>query len=157
MTITAPGLGAPGLASPGIGYQQGFSPGFPTPIGAEQFFGGGQHYGVQPSFWPQAPYGIQDLYGRAAATGHVMPQQVQQLVSQLTGQILPVAEQIVLPQVIALAVQLVQQQVQQLMTHVAVPQISGQYPVPAPQWQQPFWGQQPAAFGQAVRPYAGLY
>lgn len=155
MTITAPGLGAPGLASLGIGYQQGFSPGFPTPIGAEQFFGGGQHYGVQPAFWPQAPFGMQDLYGRPAA-GHVLPQQVQQLVSQLTGQILPVAEQIVLPQVIALAVQLVQQQVQQLMTYVAVPQITGQYPAPAPQWQQPFWGQQPSVFGQTVRPYAGL-
>jgi hypothetical protein len=47
MTITAPGLGAPGLAGPGFGYQQGFSPGFPTPIGAEQFFGGGQHYHPQ--------------------------------------------------------------------------------------------------------------
>jgi hypothetical protein len=155
MTITAPGLGAPGLASPGISYQQGFGPGFPTPIGAEQLFGSGQHYGVQPSFWPQAPYGMQDLYGRPAA-GHVMPQQVQQLVGQLTGQILPVAEQIVLPQVIALAVQLVQQHVQQLMTQVAVPQITGQYPVPVPQWQQPFWGHQPAAFGPTVRTYAGL-
>lgn len=155
MTITAPGLGAPGLASTGIGLQQGPGPAFPTPIGAEQFFGAGQQYGSQSSFWPQAPYGMQDPYGRPAA-GHVMPQEVQQLVSQLTGQILPVAEQIVLPRVIAIAVQLVQQQVQQLMTHVSVPQTTGQYPGPAPQWQQPFWGQQPSGFGQTVRPYAGM-
>ena len=156
MTITAPGLGAPGLASPGIGYQQGLGPAFPTPIGAEQFLGFGQHYGFQPSLWPQGPYGGQDVYTRPAA-GQVMPQQVQQLVSQLTGQILPVAEQIVLPQVIALAVQLVQQHVQQLMTQVSVPQIMGQYNVPVPHWQQSFWGQQPAAFGPAVRSYPGPF
>jgi len=157
MTITAPGLGAPAQVSPGIGYQQGLSPGFPTPIGAEQFFGIGQHYGSQPSFWHQLPYGVQDLYGRLT-TGQVMPQQVQQLVSQLIGQILPVAEQIVLPQVIALAVQQVQQQVQQLMTQV-VPQVMGQHPAQASQWQQwqPFSGQQPSAFGPVVRPYAGLF
>jgi hypothetical protein len=155
MTITAPGLGAQVLASPGIGYQQGLSPGFPAPIGAEQFFGIGQHYGFQPSIWPQTSYGVPDLYSRPTA-GQVMPQQAQQLVSQLTGQILPVAEQIVLPQVIALAVQLVQQQVHQLMTQAAVPLITGQYPGMAPQWQQPFWGQVPPVFGATVRPYAGL-
>ena len=155
MTITAPGLGAPALASPGIGYHQGVSPGFPAPIGAEQFFGVGQHYGFQPSFWPQTPYGVPDPYGRPTAA-QVMPQQAQQLVSQLTGQILPVAEQIVLPQVIALAVHLVQQQVHQLMTQAAVPLIIGQYAGMAPQWQQPFWGQPPSAFGATVRPYAGL-
>ena len=155
MTITAQGLGMPGLASPGVGYQQGLNPGFPTPIGTEQLLGLGQHYGMQPSFWPQPPYGAQDAFGRQTA-GQVVPQQIQQVVSQLTGQIIPVAEQIVLPQVIALAVQLVQQQVQQLVTQVSVPLIMGQYPVTTAHWQQPFWGPTPSAFGPHVRPYAGL-
>jgi hypothetical protein len=163
MTASTQGLTAQGLAGSGIPSQQGsFSPGFPPPIGAEQYFGTPYPYGFQPYAWPQATYGIQPYgplspvqspYGNQAptgfqqpSTGQVAPQQVQQLIQQLVGQVLPIAQQMILPQVIAQAVQLVQQQAQQLITQLAAPQLMGQQPFPAQAW-QPFWS-------QGARPYS---
>ena len=57
----------------------------------------------------------------------------------------------ILPQVIAQAVQLVQQQAQQLITQLAVPQLTGQQPFSAQPW-QPF--QAPQAPGLGSRPYS---
>jgi hypothetical protein len=167
MTASTQGLTAQGLAGSGIPSQQGsFSPGFPTPIGAEQYFGTPYAYGFQPYGWPQATYGmqpygpspVQSPYGNQAptgfqqpSTGQVAPQQVQQLIQQLVGQVLPIAQQMILPQVIAQAVQLVQQQAQQLITQLAAPQLMGQQPFPAPPW-QPFWT--PQASGLGARPYS---
>jgi len=173
MTVTAQGLSAQGLPGLGMGSQPGlFSPAFPAPAGAEQFFGIPQAYGSQAPIWPQPAYAAQPPYGMPVPYGQlpwipgqagssgpapfgftqpnaglVQPQQVQQLIGQLVGQILPVAQQMILPQVIASAVQVVQQQVQQLIAQLAVPQLTG----------QPFWAQ-PAATPSVpgLRPYAGL-
>src|SRR5215469_15299603 len=138
MTASTQGITAQGLAGSGIPFPQGsYSPGFPSPIGAEQYFGSTQQYGLQPPSWPQGFYGTQLPYGQPqgpvqspyatqAPSGFsqqnagTSPQQVQQLVQQLAGQILPIAQQMILPQVVAQAVQLVQQQVQQLITQLAV-------------------------------------
>jgi hypothetical protein len=175
MTASTQGLTAQGLAGSGIPSQPGsFSPGFPPPVGAEQYFGipyqPSFQIPYQPSFqpygWPQATYGMQSAYGQPSGlvqspygmfqqpnAGQVSPQQVQQLIQQLVGQILPIAQQMILPQVIAQAVQMVQQHAQQLITQLAVPQLTGQQPFSAPQW-QPFWTSQ--APGVATRPYSPL-
>jgi hypothetical protein len=172
MTASTQGLTAQGLAGPGIPSQPGsLSPGFPPPIGAEQYFGIPYQPGFQPYGWPQATYGMPPPYGQPGSlvqspygsqalsafqqpnAGQVSPQQVQQLIQQLVGQILPIAQQMILPQVIAQAVQMVQQHAQQLITQLAVPQLTGQQPFSAPQW-QPFWS--PQAPGLASRPYSLL-
>jgi len=159
MTASTQGLAAQGLAGSGIPSPQGsFVPGFPPPIGAEHYFATPSPYGFQTYGWPQATYGMQPPYGQQPgpvqipyhsqpafgfppSAGQYGPQQ-QQLIQQLVGQILPIAQQMILPQVIAQAVQLVQQQAQQLITQLAVPQLVGQQPSWAQQW-QPFWAQQP--------------
>jgi hypothetical protein len=138
MTASTQGLTAQGLAGSGIPSQQGsFSPELLPTIGADQYFGAAQ----QPN------------------AGQVPPQQVQQLIQQLVGQILPVAQQMILPQVIAQAVQLVHQQTQQLITQLAVPQLTGQQPFWGPQWQPSWTTQAPGlsttqAPGLATRPYS---
>ena len=172
MTASTQGLTAQGLAGSGIQSQPGsFSPGFPLPIGAEQYFGIPYQPSFQPYGSPQAAYGMQPSYGQPPGlvqgpygnqalsvfqqpnAGQVSPQQVQQLIQQLVGQILPIAQQMILPQVIAQAMQLVQQHAQQLVTQLAVPQLTGQQPFSAPPW-LPFWT--PQAPGAATRPYSLL-
>jgi len=146
-------------------YQQGtFTPGFGSPIGAEQNW-------------------LQQQYGPAAPNPFQSPQ-VQQLVSQIQQ----IAQQAILPQVVGLAVAQIQQQVTQLVTQLATQQLaaqqlSGQQPYAGQQFyggQPPFTGQQPGmlpftgqfsspwtqstgaqnplagAFGQSGRAYAGL-
>ena len=163
MTASTQGLTAQGLA----GSQQGsFTPGFPPAIGGEQYLGTTQQYGFPGQGWPQAPYGMQPPYGQSPwspgqgqfggqsqfggqgqpgfgqGTGQVTQHQIEQVLQQLIGQILPMAQQAILPQVIALAVQQVQQQVQQLATQLALPQLTGQ--------QHPWMSQT----GQFSRPYS---
>jgi hypothetical protein len=167
MTASTQGLTAQGLAGSGIPSQQGsFSPGFPPPIGAEQYFGIPYQPSFQPYWSPQATYGMQPPYGQQPGPvqnpygvqtpswfQQFPPQQVQQLIQQLVGQILPIAQQMILPQVIAQAVPLVQQHTLQLISQLAVPQLTGQQPFSAQQW-QPFWT--PQAPGVATRPYSLL-
>jgi hypothetical protein len=141
MTASTQGLTAQGLAGSGILPQQGtVTPGFPSPIGAEQYLGTTQQYGFPQQHWYPYPQqqGFPQQHEFPQQQG--FPQQGQQ-VSQLVGQILPIAQQMILPQVIALAAQQIQQHVQQLVTQLAVPQLTGQ--------QQPMW---PGA-GQFTRPY----
>jgi hypothetical protein len=142
MTATTQGMAGPGLAT-GIPAQQGtFGPGFgfvssgfPPPIGAEQVFG-------LPS-----PYGIQ------AQPGYQQPQpgiaQYLQAAQQIAAQVAPIAQQAILPQVIAVAMQQVQQQLPQLIAQLSWPMTGGgQWPYQLG-WQVPAMG----LFGQA-RPYA---
>jgi hypothetical protein len=164
MTASTQGLTAQGQAGSGILPQQGiFTPGFPPPFGAEQYQGTAQQYGFPTPGWPQGPYGMQAPYGQfpwnpgqSQFGGQAQPgfgpqaqgqgpHQVQQAVQQLIGQILPIAQQMILPQVLALAVQQVQQHVQQLVTQLALPQLTGQQPTWMPQG------------GQFTRPYPAFY
>jgi hypothetical protein len=172
MTASTQGLTAQGLPGSGMPSQPGsFSPGFPPPIGAEQYFGIPYQPSFQPYGGPQATYGMQAPHGQPGSlvqspygsqallgfqqpnAGQVSPQQVQQLIQQLVGQILPIAQQVILPQVIAQAVQMIQQHAQQLITQLAVPQLTGQQPFSAPPW-LPFWS--PQAPGVATWPYSLL-
>lgn len=181
MTASTQGLTGQSLAGSGTGFQPGSgSPGFPPPISAEQYFGIPQQYGFQTPYWPQVPYGMpqvpygmqpwnqaQTQFGNQAPSGLQQPSAgqrspQQELIQQLVGQILPIAQQMILPQVIALAVQQVQQQVQQIAAQ-AVPQLAGQQPFASQQGQsqqgqQPFWGPHAAVgqFGPITGPYAVL-
>jgi len=170
MTASAQGLTPQGLFGSGIPSQQGtFTPGFPPPIGVEQYLGTTQQLGYPAQGWQQMPYGMQAPYGQfpwSTAQGQFgtqMPpgfgqptagqwpqQQIQQVVQQLLGQILPVAQQMILPQVIALAVQQIQQHVQQLTTLLAQQQLTGQQATGMPQ--------APTAMaGQFTRPYPAFF
>src|SRR5215467_3706463 len=110
MTASTQGLTGQGLA--GVGMQPGaFSPGFPQPIGVEQYFGM-----AQP--WIQQPFGTQPFSMQ-------VPSQVQQLASQLHWPI----QQMILPQVAAIAVQQIQQVLPRLIAQlVAQQQLAWQSP-----------------------------
>jgi hypothetical protein len=142
MTASTQGLTGQGLA--GIGLQPqpgGFSPGFPQPIGVEQYFGMAppwiqQPFGTQQQFGTQQPYGIQVPYGIQQPFGvqqpygtqpysMQVPAQVQQLASQVHWPI----QQMILPQVAAFAVQQIQQVLPRLITQlVAQQQLAWQSP-----------------------------
>jgi hypothetical protein len=156
MTASTQGLTAQGLAGSGILPQQGTTvPGFPPAIGAEQYLGTAPQYGYQTPGWPpgptgmQAPHGqfpwspVQAQFGGQAQAGFGQGTG-QQPFAELIGQLLPIAQQVILPQVIAMAVQQVQQHVQQLAAQLAQPQFTGQ---------QPTWMPQGGQAGQFTRPY----
>jgi hypothetical protein len=120
-------------------YQQGtFTPGFGSPIGAEQSW-------------------LQQQYGPAGMNPFQSPQ-VQQLVSQIQQ----IVQQAILPQVVGLAVQQIQQQVTQLVAQqLATQQFSGQQPYAGQSYtgQQPFTGQFSSPWTQttgAQNPLAGV-
>jgi hypothetical protein len=146
MTVTAQGLFPQGVTPQGIGSQPGsFGFAFPAPIGAEQFFGIPQALGWQQPTWQQPAYAGPSPYAMPVPYGQpswVQPQQAQQVIGQLVWQILPVAQQMILPQILAMGVQVVQQ----LIAQMVVPQLLG----------QPFWTQPAAPFASGLRPYAGL-
>ncbi len=152
MTAAIPGFNPTGAYSAQqqpMHQQGGFTPGFGSPIGAEQ------------------QYGLQQQHGSAGQNLFQSPQ-VQQLVSQ----IVQIAQQTILPQVVGLAVQQIQQQVTQLVAQqlaaqqFAGQQFAGQQPYPGQQqftWQQPgmlpFTGQSSWPWAQsagAQNPLAGL-
>jgi hypothetical protein len=104
-------------------YQQGQVPGFPQPLGIEQSLG--QQYGWQ--------------------------QPGQQVTGAVVSQLLPIAYQVILPQVLVTAMQQIQACLQQIAGHLAVQygqQLFGQQLFGQQGQQQPFgnlgyFGQQP--------------
>jgi hypothetical protein len=170
MTVTGQGLSPQPFSTLGMGSHQGtFSPAFPHPMGAEQIPGAPQSQAFQPSIWPQPAYAWQAQYGMptpaygqqppagqagnsgfapfpTSPSGSAQPgtgQPQQQPISELVAQILPLAQQVILPQVIAVAVPLIQQ----LITQQAGSQ----------QFGQPNWGQQgTGSFVPGTRQYAGV-
>src|SRR5215510_14705299 len=120
MTASTQGLTGQSLAGVGLQPQLGgFSPGFPQPIGVEQYFGMAQPwiqqpFGTQQQFGTQQPYGIQQPYGTQPNSMQV-PAQVQQLASQVHWPI----QQMILPQVAAFAVQQIQQVLPRLIGQLA--------------------------------------
>ena len=127
--------------------QQGQVPGFPVPLGIEQYLG-----------LPQMGAGTQQPYPGSQQPNQ-QQYQVHQVVQHLAAQILPVAHQIILPQVVAAASQQLHQHLQQLVTQYLAQYAGGQaYGGWGGQqfsggWQQqPFTGQYGFPFGQAGRP-----
>jgi hypothetical protein len=155
MTVQTQGFTTQG-ASPG--QQSPFSPGFPTPPGAEQLFGVQQPYSVQSPYGQPSPYGYQQWPQTQPPYGAQAPSGAQQIIQQL-AQILATAQQIIVPQAAGLAVQQVCQQLPQLIAQLAMQQSTGQQPgaqqftgQPAWPWAQPM-GTMP---GQAGRPLSFL-
>lgn len=116
--------------------QQGYTPSFPVPLGLEQYLGQPQQYGGFPQQgYPQSQFpGQQQIPGQQP--------QVQQTTQWLLTQLLPVAHQVILPQVLATAIQQIPMHLQQFCAQVAQ-QVTGQQGG----WQQSQSGQQPQ-FGQ---------
>jgi hypothetical protein len=112
----------------GMSTHQGFTPGFPAPLGVEQYLG-------QPQL-----------------SGGITP---------LVSQLLPIAQQVILPAVMATAIEQIQVYLYQLVAQ-QVPQ-SGQQngqqsPFGQQGWQQSLFGQQ-SPFGQqgGQQPYLSPY
>jgi hypothetical protein len=151
--VTAQGLAAQGMST----QQQGYAPGFPPPLGIEQYFGQ-QHFG-QPQHWssPQQYGGaMPSLFSGQQFPGQqhlgTQPHQVQQIVQALVSQLLPIAQQVILPQVVATATQQIPYQLQQLVIS-QLGQQAGWQQSPFGQFgQQAGWQQSP--FG---RPYQGSF
>jgi hypothetical protein len=135
--VTAQGPGLQGTSA-----QQGYPPGFPIPLGIEQYFGQPQQSGS-----PQLYGGFPQQYG---SPQYGFPQQsqfggqqgpVQQIVQSLVSQLLPVAHQVILPQVLATAMQQIPLQLQQLGAQQVAWQLGQQMG-----WQQPQFAQQGRAY-----------
>lgn len=126
--VTAQGSAAQGMSP----QQHGYTPGFPPPLGLEQYLGQPQQYAGFP--------------------------QIQQIVQSLVSQLLPVAQQIILPQVVATAAQQIPVHLQQLVAQQVTWQLAQQGG-----WQQPYPGQmgwlQPqfAQQGQFGHSYPGSF
>jgi hypothetical protein len=130
--VTAQGPAVTGMST----QQQGYTPGFPPPLGIEQYLGQPQQYGG----FGQQYGGLQQSYMQPQSTGQQGP--IQQIVQSLVSQLLPVAYQVILPQVLATAMQQIPIHLQQLVAQQAAWQQG---------WQQPQFAQQ--GQGQFGRPY----
>jgi hypothetical protein len=130
-----------GPATQGMSTQQGYAPGFPPPLGIEQYLGQPQQYGGLPQqFSMQSPYPGQQQFPGQQAFGQQVP--IQQIITSLVSQLLPVAQQVILPQVVATAVQQIPWHLQQLVAQQLA-------------WQQPQFGQ--GGQSQFGRPYQGMF
>jgi hypothetical protein len=152
--VTAHGPAVQGMST----QQQGYAPGFPPPLGIEQYLGQPQQYGGFPQQFmggdpqqhggaTQQPYMQSQFPGQQQLAAQQLP--VQQIVQTLVSQLLPIAQQVILPQVVATATLQIAQHVQQLVAQQVTWQLSQQAG-----WWQPQFGQQ----GQnpSGRPYQGI-
>jgi len=121
--MTSPAI-TQGSAITGGPAQQGYSQGFPSPLGIEQYLGQPQLYGGQQQPWStqqyggfQQPYGQPQFPGQQFAGQYFPGQQgqVHQVVQSLVTQLLPVAHQVILPQVLASAMQQIPLHLQQFL------------------------------------------
>jgi hypothetical protein len=143
MTIPAT---SQGTAVPGLSAQQGYGAGFPAPLGIEQYLGQSQQYGGFPQGFPQQYSGLAQSYGQPQFPWQQAPamQQgpVQQVVASTVTQLLPIAHQLILPQVLATAMQQIQVHLQQLVGQQAAWQAGQQQPqFGSIGWQQPQFAQ----------------
>ena len=144
----------------GMSPQQGYPQGFPPPLGIEQYLGQPQQYGGFPPQYGGSPQqspmqwqfpGQQQLSGQ-------LP--IQQIVQSLVSQLLPIAQQVILPQVVATAAQQIPVHLQQLVAQQVNSQLAQQGGWQSPHlgqqsgWQQPFAQQGQSQFG---RPYPGSF
>jgi hypothetical protein len=137
--------------------QQGYAPGFPPPLGIEQYLGQPQQYGGLPQYWgsPQqfTGGGFPYQYGGAAQQPRMLSQfpgqqqlPIQQIVQALVSQLLPIAQQVILPQVVAIATQQIPQHLQQLVAQQLSQQAGWQQPHFGTQGQNPFGGPYQGSF-----------
>lgn len=155
-----------GMSTP----QPGYAPGFPAPLGIEQWLSQPQQYGGFPQYgfpqhWgspQQSTGGFPSQYGGTDQQWHMQTQfpglqqlagqqlPMQQIVQVLVSQLLPIAQQVILPQVVATATQQIPYYLQQLVTQQVTSQLGQQAG-----WQQPQFGMQSQnPFG---RPYQASF
>jgi hypothetical protein len=155
--VTAQGPAIQGMST----QQQGYAPGFPSPLGVEQYLGqppqyaGFPQYGGFPQYWgsPQHFTGsFPSQYGGATQQSHMLAQfpgqqlPIQQIVQTLVSQLLPIAQQVILPQVVATATQQIPQHLQQLVVQQLSQQAGWQQPHFGLQGQNPFSGSNQGSF-----------
>jgi hypothetical protein len=148
--VTAQNPAIQGMSS----QQQGSAPSFPVPLGIEQYLGQPQQYaGLAQQYGgqPQQSYLQSQFPGQQPILGQ-QQFQVQQIAQSLLTQLLPVAHQVILPQVLATAMQQIPMYLQQLCAQVAqqvtaqqaVGQFGQQWGGQQGSWQQPQFSQQGA-------------
>lgn len=163
-----------GTAMQGISpQQQGYPQGFPPPLGIEQYIGQPQQY---PGF-PQQYLGFPQQYAGFPQQVGGSPQQsntqwqfpgqqpfgqlpIQQIVQSLVSQLLPIAQQVILPQVVATAAQQIPVHLQQFVAQQVSSQLAQQGSWQSNLGQQSGWQQPPfAQQGQSQfgRPYPGSF
>jgi hypothetical protein len=154
---------AQGPAVQGMSTQQGYTTGFPIPLGIEQYIGQPPPYGGFPQSWgfpQQITGGFPQQFGGAAQQTPMQSQfpgqqfaahqlSMQQMVQALASQLLPIAQQVILPQVVATALQQIPHQLQQIVAQQVTWQLSQQQG-----WQPRFGPQSQGPFGQ---PYQGSF
>jgi hypothetical protein len=156
--VTTQGPAIQGMSTP----QQGYAPGFPPPLGLEQYLGQPQQYGgyfpqyggfptsfgspqqfpMQSQFpsqsqvpWQSQFPGQAQVPWQAQQFGH-HHSPIQQIVPSLVTQLLPIAQQVILPQVVATATQQIPWYLQQLVTQ----QLAGQQSQFGPMGGRPYPG-----------------
>lgn len=154
--VTTQGPATQGMPTQQRGYMQGF----PPPFGLEQYLGQSQQYGGFPQQhggYPQQSHTQWQFPGQHQLTGQQFPiqpqqvqqpQQIQQIVQSLVSQLLPIAQQVILPQVVGTAAQQIPMYLQQLVTQQVTWQLGQQlgqqgghqFGQPGG-WQQPNFGQ----------------
>lgn len=135
--VTTQGPATQGMSTQQRGYMQGF----PPPLGLEQYLGQSQQYG---GGFPQQSHTQWQFPGQQQLTGQqfpIQPQHIQQIVQSLVSQLLPIAQQVILPQVVGTAAQQIPMYLQQLVTQQVTWQL-GQQGGQQGGWQQPNFGQQ---------------
>src|SRR5260370_27845534 len=140
--VTAQGPGIQGMSTP----QQGYAPGFPPPLGIEQYLGQPQNSGQPQQYGftqPQCP-GQSQFPGQQQLFGQQLP--IQQIVQSVVSQLLPLAHQVIVPQVLAIAMQQIPLHLQQLVAQQLRWELTQQAG-----WQQPQFG--PAGQTPFGRPY----
>jgi hypothetical protein len=145
--MTTP-LTAQGPANQGMStQQQGYTPSFPAPLGIEQYLGQPQQYGglaQQYGGLPQQAYQQAQFPGQQQIAGQ---QQAQQIAQSVVNQLLPIAHQVILPHVLATAMQQIPMHLQQLVQQLVAQQTGAQLGQQPQFGQQGGWQQQPQ-FGQ---------
>lgn len=129
--------------------QQGYAPGFPAPLGMEQYLGTPQQqYGSFPQYsaFPQTGF-AQSQFG-----GQQVP--IQQVIQSLVSQLLPIAQQVILPQVVATATQQISAQLAQIVAQQVNTQLAQQGGWSAGAQLPPFAQNN---WGQPGRPYPGIF
>src|SRR6266567_561530 len=132
-SVTAAGPAIQGMSA----QQQGYTPSFPAPLGIEQYLGQPQQYGgltQQYGGLPQQAYTQSQFPGQQLIAGQ---QQAQQIAQSVVNQLLPIAHQVILPHVLATAMQQIPMHLQQLVQQLVAQQAAGQL------GQQGGWQQQP--------------
>src|SRR5215472_4232266 len=124
--------------------QQGYPLGFPPSLGIEQYLGQPQQYGGFPQQYASLPQ-QSHMQGQFPGQQPFGQLPIQQIVQSLVSQLLPIAQQVILPQVVATATQQIPMHLQQLVAQQVNWQLAQQGGWHQNLGQQAGWQQPPFA------------